>query len=77
LNHGQLIRSIVLVGASIAIVAAIALEPVHQGAGAGAANERTAWDRPHVAASVISSDQRMALDQLGAAPSADHVRHAN
>lgn len=77
LNHGQLIRSIVLVAASIAVVAAIALEPVHHGAGDGAANDRSAWDRPHVGASVIFSDQRIALDQLDAAPSADSARHAN
>jgi hypothetical protein len=76
LNHGQLIRSIVLVGASIAIVAAIALEPVHQAADDGSAGDRTAWDRPHVGASVIFSDQRMALDQLGTGPSADSAQHA-
>jgi len=77
LTVGQLIRSIVLAAASIAIVATIALEPVHHSAGNVAAGDRTAWDRSHVAASVIYSDERMALDQLGAAPSADRARRAN
>jgi hypothetical protein len=77
LNVGQLIRSIVLVAASVAIVATIAFEPAHHSAGGGAPNERAASDRSHASLSFISPDGRIALDQPGAAPSADHARHAN
>jgi len=77
LSLGQLIRSIVLVAASVAIVAAIAFEPAQRSAGGGAPNDRTAWDRPRALASFIFPYQRMALDQPGAAPSADRARHAN
>src|SRR5208282_4490226 len=45
LNLGQLIRSIVLVAASVAIVATIAFEPAHHSAGGDAPSERAASDR--------------------------------
>jgi hypothetical protein len=77
LNLGQLIRSIVLVAASVAIVATIAFEPAHHSAGGGAPNEGTASDHSHAALSFISPDGRIAFDQSGAAPSADRPRHAN
>jgi hypothetical protein len=77
LNLGQLIRSIVLVAASVAIVAMISFEPAHHSAGGGARNERAASDRSHAALSFISPDGRIALDQPGTAPSADRARHAN
>ena len=77
LNTGQLIRSIVLAAAVLVAAVTIALEPPRHAAGDSAPNDRTAWDRSRAAVSFIFPDERMALDQPGAAALADRARHAN
>jgi hypothetical protein len=77
LNTGQLIRSIVLAAAVLVSAVTIALEPTHHIGGDSAPNDRTAGDRSRVAASFIFADERMALDQPGAAVLADRARHPN
>jgi hypothetical protein len=73
LNLGELIRSIVLAAVVLAAAVTIALEPAHHSAGDGAPNERTASDRSRPAEPFILPDARVALDQPGAAPSADRA----
>jgi hypothetical protein len=77
LNTGQLIRSIVLAAAVLVAAVTIALEPARHAAGDSAPNDRTAWDRSRAAVSFIFPDERMALDQPGAAALADRARYAN